>query len=73
MAKHCNTYRVYTDIEDGWLSLKDVVKYYGDNGRSFAKDSGPGNWNDPDQVNIISRHALRILQYVTSRATPIIM
>ena len=55
MAKHCNTYRVYSDIEDGWLSLEAVIKYYGNNGHSFAKDSGPGNWNDPDQVIIGQR------------------
>lgn len=50
VAKYCNTYRVYKDLEDGWESLEALVKYYGDNGRSFVQDSGPGNWNDPDQL-----------------------
>lgn len=65
VAEHCNTYRVYDDIEDGWESLKALVKYYGDNGRSFVNYSGPGNWNDPDQVVIVDwSNVCRYLQVI---------
>ena len=35
----CNIYKVYPDMIDSWLSLHDVVKYFGDNYRDFQNYS----------------------------------
>ena len=52
VAKHCNTFRTHADIADSWGSLRDVIKYYGDAAGSLRNYTGPGSWNDPDQVKL---------------------
>ena len=50
----CNVYKVYPDMIDSWLSLHDVVKYFGDNYRDFQNYSKPGSFMMTSQVRLSS-------------------
>ncbi|CAB3231837.1 unnamed protein product [Arctia plantaginis] len=52
IAKHCNLWRNWDDIEDSWSSLTKIMDWFGDNQNRFAKYAGPGHWNDPDMLLI---------------------
>ncbi|XP_048243581.1 alpha-N-acetylgalactosaminidase-like [Haliotis rufescens] len=52
IAKSCNMWRNYADVEDSWASIYGIIQYYGKNPDNFAAVAGPGNWNDPDQLII---------------------
>ena len=53
IAHHCNLWRNYGDIQDSWASVLDIINFYGDNKDDFAAVAGPGNWNDPDMVELL--------------------
>ena len=50
IAKNCNLWRNYGDIDDSWQSVKSIIGFYGDDKTKFSKVAGPGNFNDPDMV-----------------------
>jgi len=50
IAKHCNIWRNWADIQDSWDSVKGIIKYYGNNKWNFSSVAGPGNFNDPDMI-----------------------
>ncbi|CAG5121899.1 unnamed protein product [Candidula unifasciata] len=50
IAKYCNIWRNYNDISDTWVSVLNIIEFYGDNKGNFAQVSGPGAFNDPDQI-----------------------
>lgn len=50
MAKTCNLWRNYNDIQDSWASVQDVVLWFVDNEGNVNNFAGPGHWNDPDMV-----------------------
>ena len=52
IARHCNLWRNYYDINDSWKSVSGIIDYYGDpdNYDDFGRVAGPGNWNDPDML-----------------------
>ena len=50
IAEHCNLWRNYGDIQDSYVSVLDIIDFYGSDNGSFAQHAGPGNWNDPDMV-----------------------
>lgn len=50
IAKHCNIWRNYGDIDDSWESVKSIIDFYGDDKTHFAEVAGPGNFNDPDMI-----------------------
>ncbi|XP_041984557.1 alpha-N-acetylgalactosaminidase-like isoform X2 [Aricia agestis] len=52
IAKHCNLWRNYDDIQDSWGSLTNIMNWFGDNQADFAHYAGPGRWNDPDMLII---------------------
>ncbi|CAL1543439.1 unnamed protein product [Lymnaea stagnalis] len=52
IAKYCNIWRNFDDIDDSWDSVKSIIKYYGDNHGNFSLVAGPGNFNDPDMIVI---------------------
>jgi len=52
IAKHCNLWRNYNDIQDSWYSLTRIVEWYGDHQDEMIPVAGPGHWNDPDQLLI---------------------
>ena len=43
-------FRTFKDIVDSWGSLEATVKYMGDQSKKLSNYTGPGAWNDPDQV-----------------------
>ncbi|KAK3084282.1 hypothetical protein FSP39_011005 [Pinctada imbricata] len=50
IAKYCNSWRVYEDVEDSWLSVTKAFDYYGNNTGHFNEIAGPGAWNDMGTV-----------------------
>ena len=52
IAKHCNLWRNYDDIQDSWSSVTAIIDYYGDNQDVLIPLAGPGHWNDPDMLII---------------------
>ena len=50
IAKSCNLWRNYGDIQDSYDDVLDIIDHYGDHQDEFAQFAGPGNWNDPDMV-----------------------
>jgi len=52
IAKHCNLWRNYDDIDDSWNSVSSIIEFYGQDKSGFVEVAGPGNWNDPDMLII---------------------
>ncbi|EDV27039.1 uncharacterized protein TRIADDRAFT_23253 [Trichoplax adhaerens] len=50
IAKACNLWRNYGDIQDSWDSILSIVDFYGNNNKVLSAAQGPGHWNDPDQL-----------------------
>eukprot|EP00794_Sanderia_malayensis_P009863 gene9862-10873_t len=57
IAKHCNIWRNYNDIQDSWSSVIDIINHYGDIQDQLIPFAGPGHFNDPDML-IIGDHSL---------------
>lgn len=53
MAKHCNLWRNYDDIDDSWDSMIKIADYFAQKQEFWAKYAGPGHWNDPDMVILL--------------------
>ncbi|CAG5029715.1 unnamed protein product [Parnassius apollo] len=51
IAKHCNLWRNYGDIQDSWTSLKNIMQWFAKNQDELVKYAGPGHWNDPDMLD----------------------
>eukprot|EP00112_Aurelia_sp_Birch-Aquarium-sp1_P021005 Seg5548.1 transcript_id=Seg5548.1/GoldUCD/mRNA.D3Y31 product=alpha-N-acetylgalactosaminidase protein_id=Seg5548.1/GoldUCD/D3Y31 len=52
IAKHCNIWRNYNDIQDSWKSVFDIINHYGKIQDTILPVVGPGNFNDPDMLII---------------------
>ncbi|KAJ7384573.1 hypothetical protein OS493_021204 [Desmophyllum pertusum] len=52
IAKHCNLWRNYGDIQDSFQSLVDIFNWYGDLQDDLIPAAGKGHWNDPDMLII---------------------
>lgn len=52
IAKNCNLWRNYNDIQDSWYSLLRIFDWFGDHQHEMRDAHGPGHWNDPDQLLI---------------------
>lgn len=52
IAKYCHQYRNYYDVADSWTSILSIIDFYAKNHELFVKYHGPGNWNDPDMLDI---------------------
>ena len=52
IAEHCNLWRNWDDIQDSWASVLSIIDWFADHQDEFQKYAGPGNWNDPDMVQI---------------------
>ncbi|KAL4705734.1 hypothetical protein ACJJTC_004604 [Scirpophaga incertulas] len=61
IAKHCNLWRNWDDIDDSWSSLESIMNWFGDNQERIAHHAGPGHWNDPDML-IIGNFGLTVDQ-----------
>jgi len=71
MAKYCNLWRNYDDIQDNWGSVSSIINYWGTaNGADYDAFVGvarPGAWNDPDQI-IIGDAPFSLIQEQTQMA-----
>ncbi|XP_074629049.1 alpha-N-acetylgalactosaminidase-like [Acropora palmata] len=52
IAKHCNLWRNYGDIQDSFNSVVNIFTWYGDNQAELIPVAGKGHWNDPDMLII---------------------
>lgn len=50
IAKYCNVWRNFDDINDSWDSVASIIEFYGKDHSKFIEVAGPGNFNDPDMV-----------------------
>nr|XP_042906106.1 alpha-N-acetylgalactosaminidase isoform X2 [Parasteatoda tepidariorum] len=50
IAKHCNLWRNYNDIEDSWASVLSIIDFYAAHQDELIAAAGPGHWNDPDMI-----------------------
>ena len=50
IAKSCNIWRNWGDIDDSFESVKNILDFYGNNKDNFLNVAGPGNFNDPDMI-----------------------
>ncbi|CAH0713184.1 unnamed protein product, partial [Brenthis ino] len=61
IAKHCNLWRNWDDIDDSWSSLTKIMTWFAEHQDDFVQYAGPGNWNDPDML-IIGNYGLSLDQ-----------
>ncbi|XP_029204318.2 alpha-N-acetylgalactosaminidase-like isoform X1 [Acropora millepora] len=52
IARSCNTWRNYVDVQDSWSSVLKIVDHFAGNQDTFIAAAGPGHWNDPDMLVI---------------------
>lgn len=50
IAKYCNLWRNYRDIQDSWSSVQNISNFFGEDLHDFMKYGAPGSFNDPDMV-----------------------
>lgn len=52
LVKHCNLWRNYNDIRDGWESVSDIISFWNRPSSSdeMVAAAGPGHWNDADTL-----------------------
>ncbi|KAG8201188.1 hypothetical protein JTE90_028843 [Oedothorax gibbosus] len=50
IAKHCNLWRNFDDIEDSWSSVLSIIDFYAAHQEELVSAAGPGHWNDPDMI-----------------------
>ncbi|XP_049876962.1 alpha-N-acetylgalactosaminidase-like [Pectinophora gossypiella] len=51
IAKHCNIWRNYDDIDNSWSSVVSIMDWFGDR-PELTTFAGPGHYNDPDMLVI---------------------
>ncbi|XP_073244064.1 alpha-N-acetylgalactosaminidase-like isoform X2 [Porites lutea] len=54
IARNCNTWRNYHDVQDQWSSVLSIVDHFAENQDTFTAAAGPGHWNDPDMPLVMS-------------------
>lgn len=72
MFDYCNTIRNGKDVQDSWDSVTAIIENFARNQVIFKSVSGPGRYNDPDQL-ILGNHALSYEQSKTQMALWAIM
>jgi len=55
IAKHCNLWRNYDDIEKSWNSVQGIINWYDKHQDEMIPVNGPGRWNDPDMIIVGAR------------------
>lgn len=50
LAKYCNLWRNWDDIDDSWQSVSSIMSWFGKNQDRIVPMAGPGHWNDPDML-----------------------
>lgn len=78
IAKYCNLWRNYMDINYSWNTVYDIVNFEATLQDILANVSGPGAWTDPDML-VIGNFGLTIehqrlhMAYWAVMASPLIM
>ncbi|CAJ0582820.1 unnamed protein product, partial [Mesorhabditis spiculigera] len=52
IAKSCNLWRNFDDINSSWKSIASIISYYDHNQDKHIPTHGPGQWHDPDMLVI---------------------
>nr|XP_042896359.1 alpha-N-acetylgalactosaminidase-like [Parasteatoda tepidariorum] len=52
IAKYCNIWRNYDDVNDSWQSVLSILNFFIKNQDEHAAIAGPGQFNDPDMLLI---------------------
>lgn len=52
IARHCNMWRNYDDIDDSFQSLNQITEWFAQQQETLRRFHGPGHWNDPDMLVI---------------------
>ncbi|ETN78060.1 alpha-galactosidase [Necator americanus] len=52
IAKSCNLWRNFDDINSSWKSILSIIDYYDHNQNKHIPTHGPGQWHDPDMLVI---------------------
>lgn len=47
IAKHCNLWRNYGDIDDSYAVMHNIADHFGKQQDTFSANAGIGAWNDP--------------------------
>ena len=51
LARSCNLWMNYDDIEDSWESTRNIIKFWSRNATDLiVRSAGPGGWNNPDML-----------------------
>ncbi|CAG9792515.1 unnamed protein product [Diatraea saccharalis] len=50
IAKHCNMWRNYHDVQLHWPAVKAIINHYKNEYDRISPYHGPGQWNDPDMI-----------------------
>lgn len=61
IAKHCNLWRNYGDIDDSYEVMKVISGHFGDKQDQYLPNAGIGAWNDPDML-LIGNYGLSLEQ-----------
>ncbi|PIO73377.1 alpha-galactosidase [Teladorsagia circumcincta] len=56
IAKSCNLWRNFDDINSSWKSILSIIDYYDHNQDKHIPTHGPGHWHDPDMVSGVSAY-----------------
>jgi len=67
IAKYCNTWRNYADIQDSWSSIRDIINWYSIHVNEIRPYHGPGRFSDADMI-IIGNFALSLEESKTQMA-----
>ncbi|KJH42828.1 hypothetical protein DICVIV_11178 [Dictyocaulus viviparus] len=52
IAKSCNLWRNFDDINSSWKSILSIIDYYDHHQDKHIPTHGPGHWHDPDMLVI---------------------
>jgi alpha-N-acetylgalactosaminidase len=52
IAKICNIWRNWADIQNSYTSMASIANYWGDHSAVLSAVAKPGSWNDADQLII---------------------
>lgn len=50
IAKFCNAWRNYDDIQDAWASIKNIINWYSKHWIEIQPFHGPGHFSDADMI-----------------------
>jgi len=53
IAKSCNIWRNFADVQDSWDSVLGIINFYAEDKTRFREVAAPGQFNDPDMVRCV--------------------